>query len=155
MKWTRLPDQSEVGYVLILDKEDELLTELSKFIADEQIEGAHFSAIGAFSSVTLGYFDRVQRDYLKIPVNEQVEVLSLLGDVALQQGKPKLHMHVVIGKRDGQAMGGHLLRATVWPTLEIMLTEIPPEMRREFDPATGLALISVRNEGALQWNKKS
>jgi predicted DNA-binding protein with PD1-like motif len=98
------------------------------------------------------YFDRQRRDYRKIPVNEQVEVLSLVGDVALHEGRPKIHAHVVVGKADGTAHGGHVLDAKVWPTLELMLVKSPRTLARRSDPATGLALIEIparpRRDGA-------
>jgi len=68
---------------------------------------------------------------------------ALLGDVALQDGRPKLHLHVVVGRRDGRAMGGHLLSAIVRPTLEVLLVDSPRHLRREIDAATGLALIRI------------
>jgi uncharacterized protein len=70
-------------------------------------------------------------------------VLSLIGDVALEDGKPKVHAHTVLGRRDGTAHGGHLLEAHVRPTLEVMLTESPVQLRRVFDPGVGLALIEI------------
>jgi predicted DNA-binding protein with PD1-like motif len=93
--------------------------------------------------VTLGYFDRARKDYRKIPLPEQVEVLSLIGDVALEDDEPKVHAHVVVGKADGTAHGGHLLEARVWPTLELVLTESPRELARRSDRETGLALIDL------------
>ena len=72
-------------------------------------------------------------------MREQVEVLSLVGDIALDRGEPKLHAHAVVGKSDGTAHGGHVLEAWVWPTLEVMLTESPKHLCRKFDPASGLA----------------
>jgi predicted DNA-binding protein with PD1-like motif len=103
--------------------------------------GARVTAIGAFSSATLAYFDRASKEYERIPVDEQVEVLSLVGDVALDGDEPKLHAHVVVGARDGSARGGHLLEARVWPTLEVMLVESRTPLRKRFDPDAGLPLI--------------
>jgi predicted DNA-binding protein with PD1-like motif len=91
----------------------------------------------------LGFFDMDRRDYERIAVDEQVEVLTLVGNVALQDGRPKLHPHVVLGRRDGSAIGGHLLEARVRPTLEIMLTESPRHLRRSIDDSTGLPLIDL------------
>ncbi len=94
--------------------------------------------------MTLGYFDWDTKEYQKIPVREQVEVLSLVGDVALdEQGEPALHAHVVVGKSDGTAHGGHLLQAIVRPTLEVILVESPHYLQRHHDPESGLALIRV------------
>jgi len=128
-------------WALVFDKGDEPVSGLTAFAKSQGLGGAHFTAIGAFSEVTLGYFDRKARDYKKIPLREQVEVLSLIGDVALDRGEPKVHAHVVVGRADGEARGGHLLEARVWPTLEVVLTESPRHLRKRHDPETGLALI--------------
>ncbi len=130
-------------FALVLDKGDEVMAELTAFAKAESVAAAHFTAIGAFSAVTLGYFDRASKEYLKIPVREQVEVLSLIGDIALAKDGPQVHAHVVIGGRDGGARGGHLLDARVWPTLEVILVESPRHLHRRHDPDSGLALIEV------------
>ena len=134
---------SEKTYVLILETGEEVVSQLQRFAKENDLAASRFTAIGAFSSATLSYFNWDQKDYEKIPVNEQVEVLSLIGDVALQDGEPKIHIHVVVGKYDGSAHGGHLLQAYVRPTLEIILTESPTYLRRTFDAESGLALINI------------
>jgi hypothetical protein len=58
-----------------------------------------------------------------------------------KEKKPRLHAHVVVGKRDGTAHGGHLLQARVRPTLEVILTESASYLARRHDPESGLALI--------------
>jgi predicted DNA-binding protein with PD1-like motif len=141
MKSTLLDATGSRTWVLIFDKGDEPVAGLTAFAKAQQLGAAHFTAIGAFSDVTLGYFDRAKRDYKRIPLHEQVEVLSLLGDVALDKGEPKVHAHVVVGRADGEARGGHLLEAHVWPTLEVVLVESPRHLRKRHDPETGLALI--------------
>ena len=143
MKATALTDHEPKTYALIFDKGDEVVTALSGFAKEHQLAAAHFTAIGAFSQVTLGYFDRARKDYTKIPVREQVEVLSLVGDIARQDGEPKVHAHVVIGKADGTAHGGHLLEARVWPTLELVLIESLRALARVSDQESGLALIDL------------
>ena len=141
MKSTLLDATGPRTWVLIFDKGDEPVAGLTAFAKAQKLGAAHFTAIGAFSDVTLGYFDRAKRDYKKIPLHEQVEVLSLLGDVALDKGEPKVHAHVVVGRADGETRGGHLLEAHVWPTLEVVLVESPRHLRKRHDPETGLALI--------------
>jgi predicted DNA-binding protein with PD1-like motif len=143
MKATLLHGDDQKTYALIFDKDDEVVQEITAFARRHGVAAAHFTAIGAFSSVTLGYFDRTRKDYTKIPVPEQVEVLSLVGDVARQDAEPKVHAHVVVGKADGTAHGGHLLEARVWPTLELILTESPRALARRSDRESGLALIDV------------
>jgi len=131
------------GTVLVFDTGDEVVSTLTKFAKDHRITAAHFTAIGAFSDAALGYFDWQQKDYLKNQVNEQVEVVSLIGDIALNDGNPKIHAHVVVGKPNGSTLGGHLLEAHVRPTLELVLQESSQELTRKFDPKSGLALIDL------------
>jgi hypothetical protein len=141
---TKLLDATgQKTFALVLDRGDEVVAELTAFAKAENMAAAHFTAIGAFSAVTLGYFDRASKQYLKIPVREQVEVLSLIGDIAIAKEGPQVHAHVVIGGRDGAARGGHLLDARVWPTLEVILVESPRHLHRRHDADTGLALIAV------------
>ena len=127
--------------VLVFDTGDEVVSTLTKFAKEQRIAAGHFTAIGAFSDAGIGYFDLQKKEYLKNQVNEQVEVVSLIGDIALDKGEPKVHAHVVVGKRDGAAMGGHLLEAHVRPTLELVLQDSGEQLKRKFDPASGLALI--------------
>lgn len=142
-----LNDDSERTYALILETGDEVISSLQSFCEQQGIGAARFTAIGAFSAATLGFFDWESKDYVKIPQREQVEVLTLTGDVTLHEGKPKLHAHVVVGKRDGTAHGGHLLEAYVRPTLEVMLIESPGSLRRTMDAESGLPLIDIEASG--------
>jgi predicted DNA-binding protein with PD1-like motif len=129
-------------FALVLRHGDKVCETLLGFARERELSAASISAIGAFSSATLGFFDWERKDYARILVEEQVEVLSLTGDVSLApDSTSQLHMHVVLGKRDGTAHGGHLLEAEVRPTLEVMVIETPPELRRRHDPESGLALI--------------
>ena len=143
MKEKLLHAGAEKTYAVVLDKGDEAVQALTRFAARHGLAASHLTAIGAFSEVVLGYFDRDRRDYRRIPLREQVEVLSLVGDVALKDGAPTLHAHVVVGRADGTTMGGHLLEGRVWPTLEVVLVESPAHLRKRHDAATGLALIDL------------
>jgi hypothetical protein len=134
---------SEKTWALIFDKGDEVVSGLTRFAEGQRLGGSRFTAIGAFSDISLGYFDRERKDYSRILIDEQVEVLVLAGDVALRDGRPQVHAHVVLGKADGTAHGGHLLTAHVWPTLELILVESPQHLQRELDEETGLALIQL------------
>ena len=91
----------------------------------------------------LGFFQPETNSYRQIPVVEQVEVLSLAGDIALKDNIPDVHAHVVVGKSDGTAHGGHVIEAHIWPTLEVILIESPKHLRRRVDLETGLALIDL------------
>lgn len=133
-------------FALVLETGEEVMAALQDFAEREELSAASFSAIGAFSDAELAYFDWEKKDYLAIPVEEQVEVASLNGDVALApDGSRALHIHAVLGRRDGTALAGHLRRAHVRPTLEIVLTESPEHLHKKIDPESGLALL--RPEG--------
>lgn len=136
-----IQDGARKTYVLIFQTGDEVASGLLDFAKRHHLGGSHFTAIGAFSEVTLGYFDWEKKEYLKNPVREQVEVVSLIGDVALKDGEPSVHAHVVVAKRDGSAWGGHLLEARVRPTLELILEEAPGHLHKTPDAESGLALI--------------
>ena len=127
---------------------DEAMDGLRSFATEHGLGAAHFSGIGAFSNAVLGYFDWEQKDYQPIRIDEQVEVVSLLGDVALEDGKPAVHAHVVVATRDGAAHGGHLLEAHVRPTLEVVLSKSPAHLRKRYDPESGLALIALDDGGS-------
>src|SRR5438552_1291668 len=137
MKARLINDDTMKTYILIFEKGDEVIAGLSTFAKNNELAASHFTAIGAFSDVTLGYFDWEKKGYKKIPLQEQVEVLSLVGNITLKGDEPKVHAHVVVGKSDGTAHGGHLLNAHVRPTLEVVVTESPKHLQRKVDEETG------------------
>jgi len=131
-------------FAVILETGDEIMASLQSFAEAEKLTAAHFSAIGALSHAVISYFDWEKKEYLKIPVREQVEVAAFSGDVAIgPEGKPAIHAHVVLGQRSGAALAGHLNEGHVRPTLEIILTETPAHLHKQVDPASGLALIRL------------
>jgi predicted DNA-binding protein with PD1-like motif len=129
-------------YALVFETGDEAKSELERFARAHQLTAAHFHGIGAFSSVTFGYFDWERKEYKPIPIAEQVEVAVLSGDIAVNDGEPQVHAHLVVGDAEGNARAGHLLEGHVRPTLELVLTETPAELRKFVDQETGLALIN-------------
>jgi uncharacterized protein len=132
-----------ITYAIGLETDEEVVETLTRFLATEEVNTASLTAIGAFRDAVLGYFDWQTKSYRKIPVDEQVEVLSLIGDVAVAEGQPSLHVHSVLGRHDGSVVGGHLLEAHVRPTLEVILIQPPSYLRKRRDPETGLALIAT------------
>ena len=132
-------------FALVLQTGDEAMSSIEQFAKQNRVSAAQISGIGAFSAVTLKYFDWEQKRYLSNEVNEQVEVASLLGDVALApSGEPSIHVHLGVGRRDGAALAGHLGTGQVRPTLELVVTESPAHLRKVKDATTGLALIEPK-----------
>jgi predicted DNA-binding protein with PD1-like motif len=131
-------------HVVILDTGEEAFAALTKFANEAKISAASLTAIGAFDTATVGWFDFPSKSYKRIEVNEQCEVLSAIGDVAVgDDGKASLHIHIVLGLSDGSTRGGHLLEGRVRPTLEVVLTEAPAKLRRKKRTDLGIALIDI------------
>jgi predicted DNA-binding protein with PD1-like motif len=143
MKTKLINDAPQGTFAVVFDKGDEVLENLLSFAKTEGLSAAEFTGLGALSDVVLGYFDWQKKDYRRIALDELVEVLALTGNVALEDGEPKLHPHIVVGKSDGTAHGGHLLEGHVRPTLEVIVTESPAHLQRRSDPETGLALLRL------------
>jgi uncharacterized protein len=96
-----------IAYAIVLDTGDKVMEELSSFKREHAVEAASITAIGAFRRASLGYFEWQTKQYKRIAVDEQVEVLSLLGDVAVAEEEPSLHIHTVLGRADGSVVGAH------------------------------------------------
>lgn len=136
-------DQAKT-FSIIFGTGDNLMAGLLGFAREYGLTASHFTGIGALSQVRLSYFDWQTKEYQEIPpIDEQVEVLTLAGGVALNDGEPFVHAHIVVGKSDGRAYGGHLVEASVRPTAEVVLIESPSYLQRRFDPESGLPLISL------------
>jgi uncharacterized protein len=137
--------------MIVLDPGEDPITAVTEVAGSAALDAAHFTAIGGFEGAVLGWFDIAAKAYRRITVDEQVEILSLIGDVTRAEpasGGIKVHGHAVLGRRDGSTVGGHLLSGRVRPTLELMLTETPAHLRRRHDPTTGLALIDLDRSAA-------
>ena len=143
MKSKLINESGEKTFVVIFEKGDEVLETLRRFANEQHLLASHFTAIGALSDVVIGFFDPAKKQYKKIPIPEQVEVLSLTGDIAFEGDVPKIHAHIVVGKSDGTAHGGHLIAGHVFPTIELILVESPKYLQRRLDKETGLALIDL------------
>jgi predicted DNA-binding protein with PD1-like motif len=140
----------ERTFAVVFDTGEEPISGLTAAATSAGLDAAHFTAIGAFERATLGWFDMDEQDYRRIEVDEQVEVVSLVGDITRDEKESnplKVHAHVVVARSDGVALGGDLLEATVRPTLEVVITDSPAHLRRRHDAATGLALIALEVTG--------
>jgi predicted DNA-binding protein with PD1-like motif len=135
------PGEATKQYAVIFYRGDEAFSGLLEFAEKYHVTSAHFTAIGAVSGATLAWFDPQRKMYKKIPIVGQHEVIGMSGDIALYQGKPVVHTHMVVGSADGTTQGGHVLDAYVSPTLEVMVTVDPKAMHKRFDPGTDLTLI--------------
>lgn len=143
MKYKLINNDQQKTFAIVLQSGEEVMEQLMIFAKKEKVSASQFTAIGAFRETIVGFFDFSIKDYKKIPFNQQMEVLTLNGDISLFEDDYKIHAHVVLGKEDGTAHGGHLLKARVHPTLEIILNESPAYLQRATDKESGLALIKI------------
>jgi hypothetical protein len=140
---TKWISQEPKTLAIVFDTGDEVMAGLLEAARKFKLAASHFTAIGAFQSVTLGFFDLTKKDYLKVPINEQVEALSLIGDISLKDAEPQIHAHCVVGLPDMTTRGGHLIKGVARPTLEVILVESPSHLKRRQHPDVGLALIDL------------
>jgi predicted DNA-binding protein with PD1-like motif len=130
--------------VAVLDAGDEAVASLTDVARAHELTAASVTAVGAVERATVGWYDLERQEYQQIEVEEQAELLSLVGDVAQgPDGMVALHAHVVLGLHSGETRGGHLLEATVRPTLEAVFSASPAQLRKTFRPEFGLALIDL------------
>jgi predicted DNA-binding protein with PD1-like motif len=138
---TTQPDGTKT-YVLVLYQGDQVQAAIAAFANDHHVVDAHFSAIGAVRDPEVAWFDESRKQFKAMSLHEQMEVLTLSGDITLGVGgEPVVHTHLVLARSDGQSWGGHLIEATASPTLELYVTTYPEPLRKRLDPATGLQLI--------------
>ena len=143
MKWKQVEENPRT-FALVFDAGDEISAGLTSFAKENNLSDASFKAIGALESVKLGWYNPETKKYAaSVELHEQLELLSLIGDVAQQDGKPIVHAHLVVGRSDGSTAGGHLLNAAVRPTCELFLTESPAHLSKALDPESGLVLIKL------------
>ena len=144
---TRLVSENPDGektYAVIFAKGDEILSGLTEFAAREKLTSGWFTAIGALQSAKFGWFDESRKAFRDIPVNDQVELVSLIGDAGLVNGTPAIHAHGAVALSDGQMRGGHLLQAIAWPTLELFFTSSSVKLTKKQDEETGLFLFDLK-----------
>jgi predicted DNA-binding protein with PD1-like motif len=143
MNYKLINDDKQKTYAIILESGEEAMEQIKAFTRKLNLSASRFTAIGAFSDTTVGFFDFSIKDYKKNRFNQQMEVVSLVGDISVYKNEYKVHAHVVLADEKGAAYGGHLIKGTVHPTLEIILDESPLYLKREMDENSGLPLIKI------------
>jgi len=129
------------AYLVRLEKGEEVIQSLEQFADAYRLGFASLTAIGTFERVTLGYYDPDTRAYRNEGVEEGVEVLTMSGNISRgEDGERIVHAHVTVGRSDYATLGGHVVEATVGPTLEVIVRTATTTIRRRHDPDTGLQL---------------
>lgn len=136
----------EHGYFIRLEKGEDFFPVVEKFLAEEDIKGASFHAIGAALMVELGFYHLDTKEYEFHTLGEPLEVVSMTGNVALNDGKPFIHTHGVFSDPKLQCYGGHINQLTVGPTLEVFLYPHTTTIKRELNEEIGLKLCSFPSD---------
>src|SRR6185369_15252447 len=100
-------------YAIVLAKGDEVMSGVTDFAKQNKVTSASFTAIGAFSRATVAWFDDSRKEFKLVPIEQQVELVSMIGDVGLSSDQPVVHTHVAVALPDGTVKGGHLIDAYV------------------------------------------
>ena len=146
MLYRRVAAQSGINhYILVFDPGDEAIAELTRFAKETGVTAASFTGIGGCQRLTVSTFSWEEKRYVPIDIEEQVELTSLIGDIAILDGAPSIHAHIVVAKSDGSARGGHLLNAIVRPTLEVAVTEYPVHLHKRLRAGIPIPTIDVVN----------
>ena len=141
MSYRALSLNPEASHLLVLDQDADFMESLRHFATEHDVPSATFYGIGAFSEATLAFFDREAQTYDPIAVEQQTEVLQVSGNLTWHNGTVRVHAHATLGRPDGSTMGGHLMEATVWPTLELQCQTYSTRVERTQNEAVGLPLI--------------
>lgn len=130
-------------WIVRLTTGEEIAGAITRFAAERRIDAGVVTGIGAAYDVVLGYFDRATREYERRTFTDDMEILSLAGNIALKEGQPFAHVHVTLGRRDFTTIGGHLFEAKAGATCELVVRPLAGPLRRVKDEATGLYLLDV------------
>jgi predicted DNA-binding protein with PD1-like motif len=114
-------------FKVTMRKGDEALSGLTEFAEKNHLTNSHLTGVGALNHVVLGWYDPDKRAYKKNVIDEEVELVSLTGNVAIENGKPFVHAHCVVAFKDGTTRGGHLLEATVAVELQVFAIDADPQ----------------------------
>jgi hypothetical protein len=133
----------EKGFVVIIDKDEEIISTLTSFFSDHDVYSGTIQGIGAVKDVELGFFNVDQKTYERETLAGPFELLSLNGNITrLDDGSTFVHCHVVLSDSEHRAIGGHLFKGFIAVTAELFVRVFSQEIYRRFDTTTGLKLIS-------------
>lgn len=129
--------------VVRLEVGEEVVASLAEITEREGVTFAEVSGIGAVDEFCVSVFDVKAKKYFDNDFREPLEIVSMSGTVTEQNGKPYLHLHASAGRADGSVVGGHLKRAVVSATCEIVLHTVYGRVPRFYDERTGLNLMEL------------
>lgn len=134
--------ETTTGYVVRLDPDEEILATLTDFVLKEKIEGAIIQGIGAVKDSVLGYFDVHEKVYKEQTFADDMELISLMGNLSWVEDEPFIHAHVLLSGSDFVGRAGHLFSSVIAVTGEFSLQPTGRRIERALDERTGLKLMA-------------
>ena len=131
----------KTSYFLRFDRGESFVEVFKDFLNEHHIEGGWFTGLGAFQDPEVAYYDMAKKEYLPIRRSGIFEIVAFTGNIAMYQGSPVVHAHVVLGDIEGVTHGGHFRKGIVGGTVEVRFV-VYPKSERKFDPETGLSLLA-------------
>lgn len=128
-------------YIVRLDKGEEILEQARTLALKEGIRLASVQALGAVNDFTVGVFNTAEKKYYANSFQGSYEIVSLTGTIDTMGGEFYCHLHMSAGDGQGHVVGGHLNRAVISATCEMVVTEIPGAVDRAFSEEIGLNLL--------------
>jgi len=126
--------------LLRLEPNDEIIESIKTVAAKEKITAAEMSGIGATNDFTVGIFDVAKKSYNEFHFCDDYEITSIMGNICSVGGSPYVHAHITCATEGGEVFGGHLLRAVISLTAEIVIKIIPANVTRKRDETLGINL---------------
>jgi predicted DNA-binding protein with PD1-like motif len=125
---------------------EQLVAPLLEWLGREGIGYAALTGLGAVSRATVSYWNSQTKQYEQHQLDEQMEVVSLIGNVTIREGVPFIHAHVGLGRSDLSVIGGHMSELVVHPTLEVWLRPETEAVHRALDESCGLYVMQLPND---------
>lgn len=136
--------KAERVIVAKLELGEDLIEKVTQIVKNHEIKAGLVNIIGAFNKFTLGFFDLSKNDYNFKTFEEDVELLSCMGNIAYKNGEPMIHLHATIGREDYSVIGGHLSQPSIISvTGEVYIYEIAIQLNRTTDSKFGLSLLNL------------
>ena len=129
------------SWVIVLRRNEKVIESLKKFVGKNDIKSGYFNAVGAVSSVVLAHYNLEKKKYTTKSINKPLEIVSLMGNIAMKGTEKIIHGHIVVGTDKMELYGGHLKEATVAATCEIILNEFKETIEKHYDEDTGINLM--------------
>ena len=127
-----------------IEPDEDLIDSIVKIVKQHEITSGFINCIGALKKFTIGFYDVASKTYKMETFNENVEMITCMGNIAYKDDEPIIHLHVSLGKKDYSIIGGHLSKPSIISvTGEVSIFETEQKINRANDPQFDLSLLNI------------